>query len=82
MKKIQTNLEAIAVQTYQPAKLNICIIYIPRLSLLSAVEKICKTIIETKLRSIIERTLEEVQSEFKKGYCTNDHIFTIRNSID
>lgn len=44
------------------------------ISLLSAVEKTYEFIIERRLRSKIERTLEEEQSGFRKGYYINYHI--------
>lgn len=51
------------------------------ITLLPAVLKIYEQILEQKLRKIIEPTLEETQSGFRKGRSTQDHIFTIKNII-
>ena len=52
------------------------------ITLLSVVFKVYEQIIEHKLRKIIEPTLEETQSGFRRGRSTQDHVFTIKNIIN
>ena len=44
--------------------------------------KIYEAILESKLRQATEATLEKAQSGFRKGYSTQDHIFTLRKLIE
>lgn len=48
------------------------------ITLLSTLTKVLEKIIEKRLRWKIEPTLSEVQSGFRKGRCTQDHVFTIK----
>lgn len=52
------------------------------ITLLSTVLKLFEKIIEKRLRKEIEPTLSEAQSGFRKGRCTQDHIFTIKEITD
>lgn len=51
------------------------------ITLLSVPLKIYERILENKLRKVIEPTLAEAQSGFRKGRCTQDHVFTIKQII-
>lgn len=52
------------------------------ISLLSTVEKVYESIIERKIRTIVEERLEDSQSGFRKGHSVHDHIFSIRQVIE
>ena len=52
------------------------------ITLLSTAMKIYETIIDKKLRAITENTLEEAQSGFRRGRSAQDHIFTIKQTIE
>jgi hypothetical protein len=52
------------------------------ISLLCVAAKVYETIIERKIRKEIEHKLEDVQSGFRKGHNTQDHIFTMQQVIE
>lgn len=48
------------------------------ISLLCTTEKLYESILTAKLYKHVDNLLEESQSGFRKGRCTQDHIFTLR----
>lgn len=52
------------------------------ITLISTAMKILEKIIEKRIRSAIEHTLEESQSGFRKGRSTQDHVFTIKQMTE
>lgn len=51
------------------------------ITLLSVVMKVYEQIIENRLRVVVEPTLTETQSGFRKGRSTQDHVFTLKDII-
>nr|CAH7716819.1 unnamed protein product [Callosobruchus chinensis] len=51
------------------------------ITLLSIVVKVFERILESKLKSKVERELLDSQSGFRKGFSTQDHTFTIKKII-
>lgn len=52
------------------------------ITLLNTATKVFEKIIEKRLRKEVEPTLTEAQSGFRKGRCTQDHIFTIKEIMN
>lgn len=52
------------------------------ITLLCTAMKVLETIIDKKIRPILDNTLEESQSGFRKGRSAQDHIFTIKQIIE
>lgn len=52
------------------------------ISLLCVAAKLYEGILEERLRRIIDSTLEQTQSGFRKGFSVQDHIFTTRQIIE
>src|SRR5699024_4747353 len=52
------------------------------ITLLSTAMKIYEKVIDKKMRPIIENTLEESQSGFRKGRTIQDHIFTVEQVVE
>lgn len=52
------------------------------ITLLSTVLKLFEQVINTRLKEMIEPTLEDAQSGFRIGRCVQDHIFTIKQIIE
>nr|CAI5845205.1 unnamed protein product [Callosobruchus analis] len=50
------------------------------ITLLSIVAKVFERILESKLKSKVERELLDSQSGFRKGFSTQDHTFTIKQA--
>lgn len=81
-KKIPEDWEkAIILPIYKKGDNRVCTNY-RGISLLSTTEKLYEKILENRLRQKIENTLEPSQSAFRKGHCTQDHIFTIKQMIE